>query len=44
MLSAKPINGFIGLSRYNILWELILCSTHFMDSNTTNVLLGNCET
>ena len=36
---------FIWLSRYNILWELILCSTHFrLDSNTTNVLLKNCET
>lgn len=44
VLSAKPINDFIWLSRYNILWELFLCSTHFMDSNTTNVLLGNCAT
>ena len=35
---------FIWLGRYNILWELILCSTHFMDSHSTNVLLENCET
>ena len=32
------------LSRYNILWELIKRSTHFMDSNSTNVLLENFET
>ena len=40
----KTYRWFIWLGRYNILWERILCSTHFMDSHSTNVLLENCET